>query len=144
MSHFNLRFTAMLTISLFFLGSALAANNSSNPSYSERYDQKYEYEYKNPNAAVALSFLIPGGGQFYNEEYAKGVAFLVTSIGAAAAAFSDNQSTRNVGIGFYVVLWLGSMFDGYFSAQRINRHNGFSLGYNARKREVEVRRNYSF
>lgn len=36
---------------------------------------------KNPLVAVGLSFALPGAGQFYNGEHAKGAAFLAVALG---------------------------------------------------------------
>ncbi|MCR5822547.1 MAG: hypothetical protein K6F85_06510 [Bacteroidales bacterium] len=60
------------------------------------YQEKNYFEYKNPTAAWALSFLIPGGGQFYNGQggkgglmlglYAVNVAFSYSLVGLSAYA----------------------------------------------------------
>jgi tetratricopeptide (TPR) repeat protein len=42
---------------------------------------------RNPNLAAFLSLMLPGTGQFYNEEYEKGVAFLSISVLTFAAWF---------------------------------------------------------
>jgi TM2 domain-containing membrane protein YozV len=58
--------------------------------------------YKNPGVALLLSFIFPGGGQFYNGHAGKGILVLVT---------------------FWVfgITYVWSLFDAYLSAQRINR-----------------------
>lgn len=58
--------------------------------------------YKNPAVALLLSFIFPGGGQFYNGHAGKGILVLLT---------------------FWIVgiPYIWSLFDAYFSAQRINR-----------------------
>jgi len=56
---------------------------------------------KNPGVALLLSFIFPGGGQFYNGHAGKGIIVLLT---------------------FWLVLpYIWSLFDAYNSAKRINR-----------------------
>lgn len=58
-------------------------------------------EIKNPTVALLLSFVFPGGGQFYNGHAGKGILVLFT---------------------FWMVLpYIWSLFDAYNSAKRINR-----------------------
>lgn len=59
-------------------------------------------QYKNPGVALLLSFVFPGGGQFYNGHPGKGIFVLLT-------------------FWFFGITWLWSLFDAYSSAQRINR-----------------------
>lgn len=65
---------------------------------------------KSPGVAAALSFVIPGLGQLYNEQIIKGLVVFAAAI---------------VGLSFCVVpglvVWLAGIFDAYSSAQRINR-----------------------
>ena len=58
--------------------------------------------YKNPGVAFILSFIFPGGGQFYNGHAGKGILVLLT---------------------FWLlgVTYIWSLFDAPLSAQRINR-----------------------
>lgn len=57
--------------------------------------------YKSPGVALLLSFIFPGGGQFYNGHPGKGILVLLT---------------------FWTGLaYIWSLFDAYSSAQRINR-----------------------
>lgn len=58
--------------------------------------------YKNPGLAVFLSFIFPGGGQFYNGHVGKGFLVLFT-------------------FWAFGISWIWSLFDAYASAQRINR-----------------------
>ncbi|GEM_PF-2220843 len=58
--------------------------------------------YKNPGLAVFLSFIFPGGGQFYNGHVGKGFLVLFT-------------------FWAFGISWVWSLFDAYASAQRINR-----------------------
>jgi hypothetical protein len=79
------------------------------------------------------SLLIPGGGQFYNQQPEKGLAFLVTSVVGAYALIQasgngrlffdahpsdDERSTiRSVAIGLIVGSYWGSLFDAVRSAR---------------------------
>lgn len=62
----------------------------------------YPGVYKNPALALFLSFIFPGGGQFYNGHAGKGIFVLFT-------------------FWFFFIPYLWSLFDAYSSAQRINR-----------------------
>lgn len=58
--------------------------------------------YKNPGVALLLSFVFPGGGQFYNGQAGKGLLVLFT-------------------FWMFGITYIWSLFDAYSSAQRINR-----------------------
>jgi len=60
------------------------------------------HQVKNPGVALLLSFIFPGGGQFYNGHAGKGILVLFT---------------------FWIlgITYIWSLFDAYSSAQRINR-----------------------
>ena len=87
---------------------------------------------KNPGAAVALSLLIPGGGQAYNEEYDKAAVHFV--VGVVTFAMVRGGLEDNVGsidrdgddgaAGFAALIYLGNwiycMVDAHKSAHRIN------------------------
>ena len=67
----------------------------------------YELKKKNPTAAVWWSIFIIGAGQFYNEEYGKGIAMLLGSFA----------------LWFFMmgwVFWFISPIDAYHSAKRKN------------------------
>jgi len=55
--------------------------------------------------AVALSFILPGLGQIYNQEFGKGVRFIIAYIISWALSF--------IGIGWFllVIVWVWSMVD---------------------------------
>ena len=87
---------------------------------------------KNPWLAFALSFLIPGAGQYYNGQYAKGtVQFLISYVGLAMALAesgdddSDDDANTRAAVGAWLygggALW--SVIDAPVSANRINREN---------------------
>lgn len=58
--------------------------------------------YKSPGVALLLSFIFPGGGQFYNGHAGKGILVLFT-------------------FWIFGITYIWSLFDAYSSAQRINR-----------------------
>ena len=98
---------------------------------------------KNPGVALALSFLIVGAGQVYNEEYDKAIVHFVVAVVSFSMVISGLED--NVGetdwdgddgiAGFGGLIWLGNwvycMVDAHRSAERINaerRNNpGFSI-----------------
>lgn len=97
---------------------------------------------KEPVLAFALSFLIPGGGQFYNGEGAKGGIMLgVASLGAILlianiheelTTWDSHDDFDNEGLAFLgVTMVLGSaiwsMIDAPISASRINRERGWTI-----------------
>jgi len=62
--------------------------------------------------AVVLSFLLPGLGQIYNQEFRKGTEFIIAYIISWALSFVV------VGWFFLVIVWIWSMVDAYQSAGR--------------------------
>ena len=60
------------------------------------------HQIKNPGVALLLSFIFPGGGQFYNGHAGKGILVLLT-------------------FWIFGISYIWSLFDAYSSAQRINR-----------------------
>lgn len=96
---------------------------------------------KNPWIAFLLSTAIPGGGQFYNQQFSKGSAMF---LGAAAGVGlfyatrndnyrhkltgkyldpdeNDNKGYLGLGLGLGFVVW--SMIDAPVSANQINKRN---------------------
>jgi len=65
-----------------------------------------------PLLAVVLSFFIPGLGQFYTGQLLKAVLLFVLAVVFGAL------STVLIGIPFYLVVWLYSMYDAYTVAQK--------------------------
>ncbi len=70
---------------------------------------------KDPGVAALISFFIPGGGQLYNGQAGKGLAFIFVTI--------VNFFLLFVGIGFLtgIATWIWSMIDAHQVADRINR-----------------------
>lgn len=70
---------------------------------------------KDAGVAALISFFLPGGGQLYNGQVGKGVAFLAVTF--------VNFFLLFVGIGFLtgIATWIWSMVDAHQTAERINR-----------------------
>jgi TM2 domain-containing membrane protein YozV len=64
-----------------------------------------------PFLAVLLSFFIPGLGQFYTGQFLKAVLLFI------AAVIFGGLSTIIIGIPFYIIVWLYSMYDAYTAAK---------------------------
>ena len=86
-------------------------------------DRNRKISRKNPALALVCSLLLAGGGQFYNEQYNKGAAFLLGAI--VGGAIVGVSSAENAGPG--AVIWLaatlGSAIDAPISANRINQQS---------------------
>jgi TM2 domain-containing membrane protein YozV len=64
-----------------------------------------------PLIAVILSFFIPGLGQFYTGQMMKAlVLFVLAVVFGGLSAFV-------IGIPFYILVWLYSMYDAYTAAK---------------------------
>lgn len=80
---------------------------------------------KNPGLAIGLSFLMPGLGQIYNEQYRDGVGFFLlhtaswTTFVVGTAMEEDGLALG--GLGAVAVFTLGSVIHAGVSANRINR-----------------------
>jgi TM2 domain-containing membrane protein YozV len=70
---------------------------------------------KDPGVAALISFFLPGGGQLYNGQAGKGIAFMFVTV--------VNFFLLFVGIGFLtgIATWIWSMIDAHQVADRINR-----------------------
>ncbi|NLV27233.1 MAG: hypothetical protein GXY48_08735 [Methanomicrobiales archaeon] len=67
-----------------------------------------------PLIALVLSFFIPGLGQFYTGQLLKAILLFVAAVIFAAL------STILIGIPFYLIVWIYSMFDAYSKAKESN------------------------
>ena len=66
-----------------------------------------------PFVAVVLSFFIPGLGQFYTGQLMKAILLFL------AAVVFGALSTILIGIPFYLIIWIYSMFDAYNAAKEL-------------------------
>ncbi|TAJ45494.1 DUF5683 domain-containing protein [Methanofollis fontis] len=64
-----------------------------------------------PLIAVILSFFIPGLGQFYTGQLLKAVVLFVLAV------IFGWFSTILIGIPFYLLVWVYSMYDAYTAAK---------------------------
>jgi hypothetical protein len=84
--------------------------------------------HKSPVLAWFLSWLVTGGGQAYNGQWAKAAAFFVPAAVGFGLMVSNNGlsctadcGTRDVGLGFLVAASVGSQIEAPIAASRINR-----------------------
>lgn len=64
-----------------------------------------------PILALILSFFIPGLGQLYTGQFLKAIALFLLAVLFGA------MSTIIIGIPFYLIVWIYSMYDAYTSAK---------------------------
>jgi len=64
-----------------------------------------------PILAVILSFFIPGLGQFYTGQLVKAIALFILAV-------IFGYLSIIIGIPFYLIVWLYSMYDAYVAAQQ--------------------------
>lgn len=69
---------------------------------------------KNPYLAVLLSFIFPGLGQLYTRQIGKGCVLIISGILGIFLIFII------IGIFWYLLIWLYSMYDAYNTAKEIN------------------------
>jgi len=81
------------------------------------------YREKSPGLAFLFSFLLPGGGQYYNGEIIKGVTMTVLSLGSVVLMNIDGIDDTQLIIGESVMIAssLWSMIDALISANSINK-----------------------
>jgi len=70
-----------------------------------------EMDMASPLIAVVLSFFIPGLGQFYTGQMAKAIVLFLLAV------VFGGLSTIMIGIPFYLLVWLYSMYDAYTAAK---------------------------
>lgn len=100
---------------------------------------------KNPTMAWFFSFLISGGGQFYNGQIGKGIVMLTLSI-AGSVVFLTNYPEETLDCGWYYCdvvesgneglsyaglavasgVWIWSMIDAPVTASRLNAERGYT------------------
>jgi hypothetical protein len=95
-------------------------------------------ERKSPGEAWGLSFVYPGLGQVYNEDWGRAVGFGVpASIGWGMywSSWEDcvvnhtNCATRNVSAAIIMAAWIGAQIDAPRRAFAINRERSLSLEF---------------
>lgn len=97
-----------------------------------------EYRKKHPLISAFLSFIFPGAGQLYNEEYGKGLILITVAIASIISIVYSGISMGNEMMSgqnlpptmlimqiitsalIYFGLWLYSIIDGAIGAQRIS------------------------
>ncbi len=99
---------------------------------------------KSPGVAFLLSFLVAGGGQFYNGQYAKGGTMLgINLVGGVAVYYAasklyvdaygnthwDQQGLFTIGILAVLVNDIWSMVDAPMQAKAINQQLGLTFNY---------------
>lgn len=126
----------------------LANTNTSYSNYNGR-PRLVGSSYKSPGLAFLFSFLMPGGGQYYNRQHGKGAAMTTLWVGgivtSATAPYKEacyyydsydpyyydpyydctygRSPQRIVGNVVWAGSWIWSMIDAPVSAARINRRN---------------------
>ncbi|MCX6690237.1 MAG: zinc ribbon domain-containing protein [Methanoregula sp.] len=79
------------------------------PTDKQKESQKENSEEKSPFVALLCSFFVPGLGQVYNGETAKGLAiFFGTLIGLFIVVIPG------------LIVWIYGMYDGYSTAKKMN------------------------
>jgi TM2 domain-containing membrane protein YozV len=73
---------------------------------------------KSPGLAAVLSFFVPGLGQIYNGQIAKGLCLFVL--------YSLGWFLAGIVVGFFLLIpvWIYAIYDGYRRAERINAGQG--------------------
>ena len=71
-------------------------------------------EIKSAGLAAVLSFVIPGLGQIYNGQIGWGILLVIL------ASIFGLLSIVLIGLPFYLILWVYSIYDAYRTAQKIN------------------------
>jgi TM2 domain-containing membrane protein YozV len=100
-----------------------------------------EYHKKHPLISAALSFIFPGAGQLYNEEYGKGIILIAAAIASIVSIVYSGLSMGNEIMNgaalpptpfilkiitsalIYFCLWLYGIIDGAVCAQRLSNHS---------------------
>jgi len=126
----------------------VAAGAQAVPYGTPRYALRRAVVFKDPNVATTLSFIFPGGGQYYSGMPAKGLAITAFAIGAPIIGYADanrqpsyscappgfgaqyycggrrDYASQTIGIAVGVTAWLYGMATAGSDAQRWNRAHG--------------------
>jgi hypothetical protein len=109
--------------------SAIVLSDSSRPRVlTSEFQADSSRRHKSPFLAWFLSWLVPGGGQGYNGQWAKAAAFFVpAAVGFALAVSNDGFScsgdctSRDVGLVILAAASIGSQIEAPLAASSINR-----------------------
>ncbi len=69
-----------------------------------------------PVAALLLSLIVPGSGQIYNGESAKGLVILLLSVALGVIAYESSRYNLSAGLAL-LLLWPTAMIDAYKTAK---------------------------
>lgn len=90
----------------------------------------FDIYYQSPWLAFLISYIIPGGGQFYNGEIGKGIGFMgafIVGMGLIYVGAWNQEEDNGVLLDSGFILTAGSyiwqLLDAPISANRINREN---------------------
>ena len=75
---------------------------------------------KRPRLALLFSILLPGAGQFYCGKGARGGVTLGFSLLGILLSFARQPEVWGTGVLLFLVLWIFSFLDAYFTAREIN------------------------
>ncbi len=70
---------------------------------------------KKPLAALVLSLIVPGLGQIYNDESAKGLVILLLSVALGVITYASSLFNLSAGLAL-LLLWPTAMIDAYKTA----------------------------
>lgn len=139
---YNLQFT----IVLLFIVSALIAQPNTD-TIQPTPSTKLKYYSKSSGLAMLLSAVIPGGGQFYTENYLKGILFVGAEGALAYYAYQnhkDYQETGNLNsrnrrnnlLWWIASVKLLSLADAYVSANMYKFKDMMRLSFDAQKDQI--------
>ena len=76
--------------------------------------------FKNPGHAAVMSTILPGFGQIYNGQIAKGIALIVAVIASVVLSIAVRSPERLVFMPVYFIVWTYGITDAYKSAEKMN------------------------
>ena len=82
-------------------------------------EDSLNYKIKNPNIAWKLS-IVPGLGQFYNEDYLKGSFFLLSEVYLLSMVkyyYNINISKRNIYMWLSLLMYTTNIIDAYIDSE---------------------------
>jgi len=82
-------------------------------------------ERRNPLVALSLSVLVPGLGQLYNKEAAKGLVIIGSCLGLGSLIYSQSGLNRITFTLALLLVWIGAIADAYKSAQAFGQPPDF-------------------